>query len=58
MALLNARPDLAGALSLKPWLGSVVLDSAAYDVATIMRQRHLRLHDRASRSLAREPASR
>lgn len=30
-----------------PWLGTVALDSAAFDVETIMQQRHMRLYDQA-----------
>ena len=35
------------ALTPQPWRGAVLLDSAALDVAGLMRQRHLRLYDRA-----------
>ena len=31
----------------RPWLGAVLLDSAALDVPELMRQRHLRLYDAA-----------
>lgn len=41
VALLNASRAAA------PWLGTVALDSAAYDIAAIMRQRHFPLYDRA-----------
>lgn len=47
VALLNAAPKLAFAQGAKPWLGTISLDSAALDVASIMRGRHLPLYDRA-----------
>jgi acetyl esterase/lipase len=47
VALLGAAPARARALGARPWLGVVVLDSAAMDVAKIMQRRHLRLYDEA-----------
>ena len=47
MALVSAEPALATSQGALPWLGTVALDSAAYNVATIMRARHLGLYDRA-----------
>jgi acetyl esterase/lipase len=47
VALISAEPALALTQGAVPWLGTVALDSAAYDVARIMRTRHLRLYDRA-----------
>ena len=47
VALLTASPTLATAAGVKPWRGSVLLDSAAFDVAAIMRGRHFPLYDRA-----------
>jgi arylformamidase len=47
VALLSAAPAKAYALGVKPWLGSVILDSAALDVEAIMQRRHLPLYDRA-----------
>lgn len=47
VALLAASPDKAYRLGAKPWLGTVVLDSAALDVVEIMNARHLRLYDNA-----------
>lgn len=44
VTLLNAQPTLAGGAS---WLGTVALDSAAYDVEHIMQGRHFPLYDRA-----------
>lgn len=45
--LVSADPTIARQAGVRPWLGTVALDSAAYDVETLMRQRHLRLYDRA-----------
>lgn len=47
VALLSASPKIAEEAGAKPWLGAVLLDSAALDVAAIMQARHLRLYDRA-----------
>ncbi len=47
IALLSSSPALAAQAGAKPWLGSVILDSAAYDVGDIMRGRHLPLYDHA-----------
>jgi arylformamidase len=48
VALLSASPGLASARGASPWLGSVLLDSAALDVAKIMQTpRHYRLYDKA-----------
>lgn len=46
ISLLNARPDLIQP-GTTPWLGSVALDSAAFDVTAIMQARHLPLYDEA-----------
>lgn len=43
VALLSAKPDLVGV----PWAGTVVLDSAAVNVARIMEKRHPRFYDEA-----------
>lgn len=47
VSLLSAEPGLATAQGALPWLGTVALDSAAYDVASIMQARHFRLYDEA-----------
>lgn len=47
VSLISAEPALAVAQGALPWLGTVALDSAAYDVASIMRGPHLRLYDQA-----------
>ncbi|QNM95670.1 alpha/beta hydrolase [Chitinimonas koreensis] len=45
IALVGSDPALAAGAG--PWLGSVLLDSAALDVEAIMNMRHLGLYDRA-----------
>jgi acetyl esterase/lipase len=47
VALLSADRSIAERHGAKPWLGTVPLDSAAFDVEQIMRGRHFRLYDRA-----------
>jgi acetyl esterase/lipase len=47
VGLLAADPAIAFDQGARPWLGTVPLDSAAFDVAAIMAQPHLRLYDRA-----------
>lgn len=47
VSLISAEPAIATSLGARPWLGTVALDSAAYDIASIMRARHLRLYDEA-----------
>lgn len=47
IALLGAAPELGAGAAVTPWLGSVLLDSAAYDVPQLMRTRHPRLFDHA-----------
>ena len=47
VALLNAAPARAEALGAKPWLGTIALDSAAYDIVKIMEAKHVRLYDKA-----------
>lgn len=47
VSLLTADPALAREQGAKPWLGTVSLDSAAFDVPAIMGARHARLYDRA-----------
>lgn len=46
VALLSAEPALAFAQGARPWLGTVVLDSAAIDTVVVMSRRHLRFYDR------------
>jgi arylformamidase len=47
VALLAASPTLATQHDVRPWLGTIALDSAALDVSTIMQHRHYRLYDPA-----------
>lgn len=47
VALLTASPERAQRLGASPWLGAVLLDSAALDVVKIMEQRHAPLYDEA-----------
>lgn len=47
IALVGSSPTLAARAGAKAWRGSVILDSAAYDIATIMRGPHFSLYDRA-----------
>jgi arylformamidase len=47
VALLAASPQRFLALGVRPWLGSVMLDSAALDVVTLMGPPHARLYDQA-----------
>lgn len=45
VSLLSADPSIAARAGVRPWLGTVVLDGAAYDVVQIMESRHPRLYD-------------
>lgn len=47
VSLLSADPSLATRAGAGPWLGTVALDSAAYNVVEIMEQRHFPLYDKA-----------
>jgi acetyl esterase/lipase len=47
VALLTASPAMAQTQGAHPWLGTVSLDTAAFDVPQIMEGRHLPLYDRA-----------
>ena len=47
VALLAADPALARQQGAGPWLGTIPLDSAAFDVVAIMEDRHFGLYDRA-----------
>ena len=46
VALLSASPTIAPQQGVRPWLGTVVLDSAAVDTAALMQRRHLPFYDR------------
>lgn len=47
VSLLTADPSLASRHGAKSWLGTVSLDSGAFDVEEIMRGRHFGLYDQA-----------
>jgi acetyl esterase/lipase len=47
VALLSTDRALSSGIVKKPWLGTIALDSAAYDIVQIMEKPHLRLYDRA-----------
>ncbi|TFW10271.1 alpha/beta hydrolase [Oxalobacteraceae bacterium OM1] len=53
VALLSANPEKAFLAGARPWRGSVLLDSAAFDITQIMQGRHMRLYDQA---FGRDPA--
>ncbi len=46
-ALLAATPSMALKFGARPWLGTILLDSAALDVVQIMQTRHARFYDYA-----------
>ena len=45
VALLTAAPDMAFKLGAKPWLGTILLDSAAFDMVRNMEAKHAHLYD-------------
>nr|WP_315463869.1 alpha/beta hydrolase [uncultured Rhodoferax sp.] len=47
VALLSSSANYGPQAGAQPWLGSVLLDSAALDVALIMKERHFKLYDAA-----------
>jgi len=47
VALLASSPSLLSAHGVAPWLGTVALDSAAYDIDKVMSTRHYRFYDQA-----------
>lgn len=47
VALIDAAPEIAAQHGARPWIGTVALDSAAFNVETVMRGPHLKLYDRA-----------
>lgn len=44
---ISAQPSMAFDAGARPWLGSVALDSAAYNVVTIMQHPHAGFYDNA-----------
>jgi len=47
VALLTASPYMAFKLGAKPWLGTILLDSAAFDIVKLMEAKHAYLYDLA-----------
>jgi acetyl esterase/lipase len=47
VSLVTADPTIAKRQGATPWLGTISLDSAAYNVVTIMDNRHFHLYDEA-----------
>jgi acetyl esterase/lipase len=47
VALVGADPARWKSTGLRPWLGTVALDSGAYDIAALMGRRHFPLYDTA-----------
>jgi len=47
VALLASAPSIASDIVPTPWLGTICLDTAAYDVVKLMGAPHLPLYDRA-----------
>lgn len=47
VSLLTADVDERVAAQVKPWKGTISLDSAAYDVPSVMMRRHAKLYDDA-----------
>lgn len=47
VSLVSADQSIATRQGAQPWLGTVALDGAGYDVVTIMEGRHFRLYDKA-----------
>jgi acetyl esterase/lipase len=48
--MLASDPSIAEQHGAKPWLGTVALDSAAFDVEKIMNRQHFAFYDRVFRS--------
>ncbi len=47
VALLSADPSIAAKAGAKPWMATIALDSAAYDISEIMKARHAKFYDKA-----------
>lgn len=47
VALLSADPSIAAKAGAKPWMATIALDSAAYDIGEIMKARHPKFYDKA-----------
>ena len=47
VSLISAEPLMAVSMGAQPWLGTIALDSAAFNVTQIMHGHHFPLYDRA-----------
>lgn len=47
IALIAAAPAIVKQQGVQPWLGTILLDSAAVDMVQIMNRQHMRFYDRA-----------
>ncbi len=47
VALITAKPSLAKEQGAQPWLGTVMLDSAGYDIEKVMTSKHMDLYNNA-----------
>ncbi|BCM24750.1 carboxylesterase family protein [Methyloradius palustris] len=47
VALITASPSIAKQQGAQPWLGTVMLDSAGYDIEKVMTSKHMGLYDNA-----------
>ena len=47
VALISANPNIAKQQGAQPWLGSIMLDSAAYDIEQTMASKHYSFYDNA-----------
>lgn len=47
VSLVSAEPAKAFKLGVRPWLGTISLDSAAFDLIQIMEGKHYRFYDQA-----------
>lgn len=47
VSLIASSPQIVAAERVQPWLGTIALDSAAYDVEEVMQHRHFKLYDEA-----------
>ncbi len=47
IAMLAASPSIAFDLGVKPWLGTISIDSGALDVVEIMERKHFRFYNKA-----------
>ena len=57
VSLLTADPEITRRAGARPWLATIPIDSAAYDVEAIMNRRHYGLYDKAFGSRSEEHTS-